>query len=252
MVRHKFTRRYKFLELYNKNFAFAIDLTGGGTKLDCKNPKIAVIMLARKGGTVSNSEAINHDLLSNSASQHNDALDTEGLEHIFRWASDMVAEGEDARVKIARERRVRRQVLEVVQKAREQKVLKEASDETAYLQRRVIALLQKMQEVTEENSLLRQISISQYYALDRIPVLEEEVKSLRGMDYEREAAVAERRYLMDALAKLKADRDFLDELLTSAEEENARVARLLLEARAELADLKERKWWHSLYRIFRP
>jgi hypothetical protein len=209
-------------------------------------------MLARKGGTVSNSEAINQDLLTNSASQHNDALDTEGLEHIFRWASDMVAEGEDARVKIARERRVRRQVLEVVQKVREQKVLKEASDETAYLQRRVIALLQKMQEVTEENSLLRQITISQYYALDRIPVLEEEIKELRCMDYEREAAVTERRYLMDALAKLKADRDYLDELLTSAEEENARAAKLLSEARAELAELKERKWWHAVYRVFRP
>jgi hypothetical protein len=227
-------------------------LTGGGTKINCTNPKNPVIMLARKGGTVSNSEAINQDLLTNSASQHSDALDTEGLEHIFRWASDVVAEGEDARVKIARERRVRREVLEVVQKVRDQKVLKEASDETAYLQRRVIALLQKMQEVTEENSLLRQITISQYYALDRIPALEEEIKKLRGMDYEREAAVSERRYLMNALAKLKADRDFLDELLTSAEEENARVARLLSQARAELEELKERKWWHSIYRLFRP
>jgi len=209
-------------------------------------------MLARKGGTVSNSEAINQDLLTNSASQHSDALDTEGLEHIFRWASDVVAEGEDARVKIARERRVRREVLEVVQKVREQKVLKEASEETAYLQRRVIALLQKMQEVTEENSLLRQITISQYYALDRIPALEEQIKQLRGMDYEREAAVSERRYLMNALAKLKTDRDFLDELLTSAEEENARAARLLSQARAELAELKERKWWHQIYRFLRP
>lgn len=199
-----------------------------------------------------NSEAINNQDLLVSASQHNDALDTEGLEHIFRWASDMVAEGEDARVKLARERRVRRQVLEVVQKAREQKVLKEANDELAYLQRRVIALLQKTQEVTEENSLLRQITISQYYALDRIPVLEQEIKQLRGMDYEREAAVAERRYLMDALAKLKADRDFLDELLTAAEEENARVARLLSQARAEIAELKERKWWHGFYKFLRP
>ncbi len=201
---------------------------------------------------MSNSEAINQDLLTNSASQHSDALDTEGLEHIFRWASDVVAEGEDARVKIARERRVRREVLEVVQKVREQKVLKEASEETAYLQRRVIALLQKMQEVTEENSLLRQITISQYYALDRIPALEEQIKQLRGMDYEREAAVSERRYLMNALAKLKTDRDFLDELLTSAEEENARAARLLSQARAELAELKERKWWHQIYRFLRP
>jgi phage I-like protein len=164
----------------------------------------------------------------------------------------VVAEGEDARVKIARERRVRREVLEVVQKVREQKVLKEASEETAYLQRRVIALLQKMQEVTEENSLLRQITISQYYALDRIPALEEQIKQLRGMDYEREAAVSERRYLMNALSKLKTDRDFLDELLTSAEEENARAARLLSQARAELAELKERKWWHSIYRFLRP
>lgn len=207
-------------------------------------------MLTRKGGTVSSSEAINNDNF-NSAS-HSDALDMEGLEHIFRWASDMVAEGEDARVKMARERRVRRQVLEVVQKVREQKALKEASDETAYLQRRVIALLQKMQEVTEENSLLRQITISQFYALDRIPALEAEIKQLRGMDYEREAAVAERRYLMDALAKLKTDRDFLDELLTSAEEENARVARLLSEVRSELAELKERKWWHGITKFFKP
>ncbi|HEY9678469.1 MAG TPA: hypothetical protein V6C76_10700 [Drouetiella sp.] len=199
---------------------------------------------------MSSSEAINNDNF-NSAS-HSDALDMEGLEHIFRWASDMVAEGEDARVKMARERRVRRQVLEVVQKVREQKALKEASDETAYLQRRVIALLQKMQEVTEENSLLRQITISQFYALDRIPALEAEIKQLRGMDYEREAAVAERRYLMDALAKLKTDRDFLDELLTSAEEENARVARLLSEVRSELAELKERKWWHGITKFFKP
>lgn len=202
---------------------------------------------------MSNSEALNPDLLSqlSKASQHNEALELEGLDHIFRWASEVVAEGEDVRVKVARERRVRRQVLEVVQKVKEQKILAQASDETAYLQRRTIALLQKVQELTEENSLLRQISVSQFYALERIPVLEEEVKKLQGMDYEREAAVAERRYLMTALSKLKTDRDFLDELLTAAEEENARVGRLLVETRAELAELKAKKWWQPMQQWFK-
>ena len=178
------------------------------------------------------------------APPHKDALDIEGLDHIFRWASDVVADGEDARVKLAREKRVRRQVLEVVQKAREQKVVAQMNDEMAYLHRRVIALLQKLQEVTEENGLLRQISVSQYYALEKASYLESEVKQLKALSYEREAAVSERRYLMDALAKVKVERDYLDELLNASEEENMRCAQLLREARAELAELKSRKWWH--------
>jgi len=196
--------------------------------------------------TNQHSLAANQDFFGVSASPHNEAIELEGLEHIFRWASEMVAEGEDARVTFAREKRVRRQVLEVVQKVREQKLIAQATEETSYLQRRVIALLQKMQEVTEENSLLRQISITQFCALERIPALEAENKTLKSRDFERDAAVTERRYLMNALAKLKADRDILDELLTSVEEENVRVARLLTVARAELDQLKERKWWHSL------
>lgn len=179
---------------------------------------------------------------------HEEAVDVDGLEHIFRWASEMVAEGEDARVRMAREKRVRRQVLEVVQKVREQKVVQQAADENLYLQRRVIALLQKLQEVTEENSIIKSTLVSQYYALQRIPALEEEVRQLKSLEFEKEAAVTERRYLMDALARVKADCDYIEEVLTISEEENARLARILCETRAELEQYKSKKWWH----IFRP
>jgi predicted nuclease with TOPRIM domain len=56
--------------------------------------------------------------------------------------------------------------------------------------------------------------------------------------------VTERRYLMDGLAKLKTERDILDELVTTCEEENTRVAKMLAETRAELEELKSRRWWH--------
>lgn len=175
---------------------------------------------------------------------HEEAVAVDGLEHIFRWASEMVADGEDARVKMAREKRVRRQVLEVVQKVREQKIIQQATDENLYLQRRVIALLQKLQEVTEENSIIKSTLVSQYYALQRIPALEEEVRQLKSLEFEKEAAVTERRYLMDALARVKADRDYIEEVLTISEEENARLARILSETRAELEQHKSKRWWH--------
>jgi hypothetical protein len=195
--------------------------------------------------TNQHSEALqNPDFFGDSTSKHSAALDVEGLDHIFRWASDMVADGEDSRVKLAREKRIRRQVLEVVQKVKEQKALTQAQEEVGYLQRRVIALLQKLQEVTEENNTAKNLIVSQYYQLQRIPSLEHEIRQLRGMEYEREAAVTERRYLMNALARTKADRDQLEEVLTTSESENARLAKLLAETRSELETIKSRKWWH--------
>jgi DNA repair exonuclease SbcCD ATPase subunit len=176
-----------------------------------------------------------------------DALDLEGLDHIFKWASEMVADGEDTHVKLAREKRIRRQVLEVVQKVKEQKLLTQANEEISYLQRRVIALLQKLQEITEENTTAKNVVISQYYMLQRIPMLEQEVKQLRGMEYEREGAITERRYLMNALAKVKADRDMLEELLTTSEQENTRLAKILSDTRVELNELKDRRWWHAFF-----
>ena len=183
---------------------------------------------------------------------HEDAVSLDGLEHIFKWASDMVADGEDATLKIAREKRIRRQVLEVVQKYQQEKAAAKSKDEISYLQRRVIALLQKLQEATEENAAIKQIMVSQYWTLQKIPQLEAENRQLKSLEYEREAAVAERKVLMDALAKLKVERDYIEDTLTAAEVENGRLVDLLHDARRELTELKSRRWWHFLLVWKRP
>ena len=193
-----------------------------------------------------NSAALQSQGVNQSGSSHESAIDLEGLDHLFKWASEVVAEGEDNRVRQTRDKRVRKEVLEVVQQARETNLVTEAKDEASYLQRRVIALLQKMTEVTEENAAIKQIMVSQYYTMQRIPYLESQVKQMRTLEFEREAAVTERRYLMDALAKLKIERDMLDDLVTTNESENIRVAKLLSEAKAEVETLKAKRWWHNM------
>jgi len=157
----------------------------------------------------------------------------------------MVSDGEDARIKLARERRVRREVLEVVQKYQQERLAAKTKDEIAYLQRRVIALLQKVQELTEENAAVKQIMVSQYFALQRIPELQEQINELKGLEFEKEAAVTERRYLMDALAKLKVERDFLEDTLTAAEIENDRLVDILDDTKSNLIKLQNRRWWHG-------
>ncbi len=171
----------------------------------------------------------------------------EGLDDLFKWASDMVATSEDPRTKIARENRIRRQVLEVVQQLRETQATEQAKDEICYLQRRVIALLQKLQDITEETATIKQIMVAQCYLLQRIPQLEKEIGRLHAIDLERKPAEEERENLLTALSKLKVDRDFLDELLHSSEEENTRLARLLADARAEVDKLTSRRWWHLFF-----
>ena len=183
-------------------------------------------------------------LSTDSFEKKHDSLDLEGLDHIFRWASEVVADGEDTRVRIAREKRIKRQVLETVQKAREQKVLADATTEIAYLQRRVIALLAKIQEVIEENSTLKQMMVSQYYDLQKVAALEYELKELRNNQIEKDAAITERRYLMDGLAKMKVERDYLEELLTATEADNARLGSILRDTRTQLEEIKARRWWH--------
>ncbi len=175
---------------------------------------------------------------------HEQSLALEGLDDLFQWASEMVADGQDARVKRAREQRIRRQVMEAVQKLREQEALVRASQENSYLQRRLVAVLQKLQEYTEENATLKQIMVAQSFTLQRLPALEEEIKQLKLVSFDREAAQVEQRVLLNALSKLKTDRDYLDDLLRVNEEENARLAQLLAEARAEIGRLKSRRWWH--------
>ncbi len=196
------------------------------------------------------SEALQSPFSTDSKGLHESAIELDGLEHLFRWASEMVADGEDHRVRQARDKRIRREVLEVVQKAREQQAAYQALEEASYLQRRVIALLQKLTELSEENALLKQVMVSQYYTLQKLPHLEGQLKQMRTLEFEREAAVTERRYLMDGLAKLKTERDILDELVTTCEQENQRAAQLLSEARSELAELKSRRWWHWLKPLF--
>ena len=179
--------------------------------------------------------------------EHDQSVSVEGLDHLFKWASDLVSTGEDERVRQAREKRVRRQVLEVVQQYKEQKAVAKSNEELAYLQRRVIALLQKMQEMTEENAAVKQIMVSQYWAIQRIPFLEEQIKTLKVVEYEKDAAVKERRYLMDALAKTKVERDYLEEILVTCEDENSRLANILKATRSENEELKSRRWWHLFW-----
>jgi hypothetical protein len=179
--------------------------------------------------------------------EHDQSVSVDGLEHLFKWASEVVSEGEDERVRQAREKRIRRQVLDVVQHYKEQKLLSKSSEEVTYLQRRVIALLQKLQELTEENGAIKQVMVSQYWAMQRIPALEEQVKALKRVEYEKEAAIKERRYLMDALAKTKVERDYLEEILVTCEEENSRLANILKAARKENEELKSRRWWHLFW-----
>ncbi len=179
---------------------------------------------------------------------HEQSIDINGLDEIFKWASDVVADGsEDGRARLAREKRVRKQVLAVVQKAQEDKVLAGANHEINYLQRRVIALLTKLQEVVEENSLLKQIMLTQLYSIQQMPAMEAELRELKAIECEKESAVNERRYLMDGLTKLKVERDYLEDVLTAAETENYRLSKTLKHTREELGQNQARKWWHGLY-----
>lgn len=182
-----------------------------------------------------------------SLTSHDNRTAVEGLEDLFKWASEMVADGEDNRVRAAREHRIRRQVLETIQKMREKEAVARATDEIAYLQRRVIALLQRLQEKTDENALLKEVMVAQAYSLSRLPFLEQEIKRLEEMEFDREKSRLEQQGLLDAAAKLKIDRDFLDELLRASEDENCRLARILADTRAELDRLQCRRWWHIFW-----
>lgn len=216
----------------------------------CTKKFFVVIIVTSKGGAVST------QLLPNSEdnSDHEDVLSLEGMDHLFKWAADMVADGEDLRLRVAREKRVKRQVLEIVHRYHEQKAIAKSRDEIAYLQRRTIALMQRVQELTEENAAVKQIMVSQYFAIERIQYLEAEVKRLKVLEIEKEAAVEERRFLMDALSKLKVERDFLEDTLDVCEKENSRLAGKLNDLNFELKELREyknRKWWQHLYNWYK-
>lgn len=207
-----------------------------------------VIIVTSKGGAVSTQH------LPQENNDHEDVLSLEGMDHLFKWAAEMVTDGDDLRLRLAREKRVKRDVLEIVHRYHEQKAVSKSKDEIAYLQRRTIALMQKVQELTEENSAVKQVMVSQYFALDKLQYLEAEVKRLKILEIEKEAAVEERRFLMDALSKLKVERDFLEDTLDVCEKENSRLAGKLNDLNYELIELREfknRKWYQHLYNWYK-
>jgi predicted amino acid-binding ACT domain protein len=183
--------------------------------------------------------------------QHNQTVALEGLEDLFQWASEMVADGVDTKSKKLREQRIRRNVLEVISKNKEHEAQEKVAEEVTYLQKRVIALLQIISERTEEISNLKQVMVGQYFQLEAMRELEKEVKQLRQMTWYREEAEEERKHLMTALARMKKERDFLDELLQTNETENDRLAKLLKEARTELQGYTNRTWWQRVIAVFK-
>jgi len=189
-------------------------------------------------------QPLTNSLTNFSIPAHDQNLSLEGLEGLFNWASDMVADGQDPAKKQVNEQKLRRRVLEVVQQAREQKVATEVNSEVTYLQRRVMALLNGMNAVSADNSQLKQIILLQMYAMQAIPELEEEVKRLEALDGERKHLKLTQESLMNTISKVKIERDILDDLLRAVELENDRLGRKLNEAREQLTILSSRRWWH--------
>lgn len=183
----------------------------------------------------------------NPVDSHVEAVELQGLEDLFQWASEVVAEGLDGRARRAREQRIKKQVLSIIHRNAEMQAKAKYTDEINYLNRRVVALQGVVGVRTEEVSDLKQIMVAQYYCLQRIPELEEKIVQLEAQSFNKEQAEEERKHLMNALAKLKMERDYLEELVTVNESENSRLAVLLSETKKELAAVKNRRWWHLFF-----
>lgn len=177
---------------------------------------------------------------------HEESLDLTGLDDLFQWASEVVAEGLDVKARKARDQKVKRQVLSIIHRSAEMQAKTKYTDELSYLQRRVIALQSALSEKTDELCNLKQLVMAQYINLQRIPELEEKLLQLESSAKKELEIEEERKHLMTALAKLKTERDLLDELLSANEAENVRVAELLRQSREEAEKLKNRRWWHFL------
>lgn len=177
---------------------------------------------------------------------HEESLDLTGLDDLFQWASEVVAEGLDVKARKARDQKVKRQVLSIIHRSAEMQAKTKYTDELSYLQRRVIALQSALSEKNDELCNLKQLVMAQYINLQRIPELEEKLLQLESSAKKESEIEEERKHLMNALAKLKTERDLLDELLSANEAENVRVAELLRQSREEAEKLKNRRWWHFL------
>ena len=178
---------------------------------------------------------------------HDDTVTVQGLEDLFQWASETVADGIDGRTRRARDTQVRRQVLNIIHRSADLQARARHADELAYLQRRVIALQGVLAERTDETSNLKQTVVAQYFAMQCIPDLQERIVQLEAQEGKLQQAEEDSKHLMNALSKVKKERDFLDELLTANESENRRLAVLLNECRKELEQVKNRRWWHIFF-----
>ncbi|MBY0357766.1 MAG: hypothetical protein K2W82_07175 [Candidatus Obscuribacterales bacterium] len=178
---------------------------------------------------------------------HEESVTVQGLDDLFEWASEMVAEGLDGRARKARDQRVKRQILNIIHRNADLQAKSKHVDEVTYLQRRAMALQNSLVEKLEEITMLRQIMLGQYYSLQRIPELEEKVSQLESMTWYREEAEEERKQLMTALSKLKKERDYLEDLVIVNEIENSRLSKLLAESKSEVEKLKSRRWWHCFF-----
>lgn len=175
---------------------------------------------------------------------HDEAVSVQGLEELFYWASEQLADGLDGKALKAREQEVKRQVLSIIHKSAQSQAQAKHLDELAYLQRRVIALQAVLSERTEELSNLKQFVVAQYYSLQRIPELEEKLVQLESECKRLQSAEADQKELVSALAKMKRERDLLDDMLDANERENERLVSLLKEAKSDLEVQKAKRWWH--------
>lgn len=178
--------------------------------------------------------------------QHDDAVDLTGLDDLFQWASELVAEGLDVKARRIRDQKVKRQVLSIIHRSAELQAKTKYSDELSYLQRRVIALQSALAERIDEVCNLKGLVLTQYVNLQRIPQLEEQIVQLEAASINNEELEEERKQILNALTKLKTERDLLDELVTANENENTRLASLLKQSNEENELLKNRRWWHFL------
>lgn len=219
--------------------------------------------------------ALSETNVAASSVDHEEAIALQGLDDLFQWASEMVADGLDGRTRRAREQRIKSKVLTVIHQNAAMQAKSKYTDEISYLHRRLIALQNVVTEKLDEAVVLRQVMLTQHLSLQRVPELEEQVRRLEtervdrkvveqqhaqlhdligrlqaevdryeDVEIDRDRLEIECKQLVTALARLKAERDFLEELVETCEAENTRLSALLRESKAEVEKLKQRRWWH--------
>lgn len=169
----------------------------------------------------------------------------EGLDDLFDWASETISEGLDSRQRKSRERRLKRQVLNIIHRTSEQQAKAKYADELQYMQRRVIALLSLLNEKAEEISQLKALISEQFLSLQKVPELERQIEELSAAP-SREVVNSERQGFLTALSKLKQERDYLEEVLLINENENCRLSKMLVDAKVELDYYRRRTWWQCI------